>query len=84
MPFGRILLQPFNPGHGPSPWSSRFRELALEHLDCALVCGFGHLAERSDLVVRQYPFEVGLGFADQSFEFANLVGADRAIGTRVP
>src|ERR1700728_3759745 len=57
----------------------RFRELALEHLDCALICGFVHLAEGSDLVVRQYPFEVGLRFADQSFEFADFVDSDWTI-----
>src|SRR5580692_5779077 len=49
-----------------------FRELALEHLDCPLICGFVHLAEGGDLVVRQYPFEVGLRFPDQSFELAHL------------
>src|ERR1700685_2334289 len=56
-----------------------FRELALEHLDCPLICGFVHLSEGSDLVVRQYPFEVGLRFAYESFEFADLVDSDRAI-----
>src|SRR6202034_2884193 len=57
----------------------RFRELALEHLDCALICGFVHLAEGSDRVVCQYPFEVGLRFADESFKLTHLVGPDRAI-----
>src|ERR1700691_4712381 len=56
-----------------------FRELALEHLDCPLICGFVHLPEGGDLVVRQYPSEFGLRFADESFEFADFVGTDWAI-----
>src|SRR3984957_11408643 len=56
-----------------------FRELALEHLDCPPICGLVHLAEGSDLVVCQYPFKVGLGFSDQSFELAHLIGSDGMI-----
>src|SRR5579863_3746695 len=56
-------------------------ELAVEHLDRPLICHFGHLFERGDLVVRQYPFQLGPGIGDQFFEFMNLIGVDRTIGT---
>src|SRR5260221_7932212 len=56
-------------------------ELAVQHLERPLIGGCGHLAERGDLVVRQYPWQFGAGFADELFEFANLIGVDRALGT---
>jgi len=39
-------------------------QLAVQDLERSLIYGFGHLSERGDLVVGEYPLEVGAGIAD--------------------
>jgi hypothetical protein len=46
------------------------RLLSIEHFDRAAVGTFGHLLERWELVVGQYPFELSPGVFDQLTKLA--------------